>query len=72
VKKPPIMSTKKPLPFYDLSPMEFERMCPWLVERQGYLRPQHLGESGSDRERDVVGYRSTDAGEDECASRRVR
>ena len=62
--KPPIITTNKPLPFDALSPLEFERMCLWLVEREGYLRPQHLGEAGSEQGRDVVAYKPTDAGEE--------
>ncbi len=62
--KPLITSTNKPLPFRDLSPLEFERLCLWLVEREGYLRPQHLGEAGSEQGRDVVAHKSTDAGEE--------
>ena len=62
--KPPIMSTNKPLPFGDLSPLEFERLCLWLVEREGYLRPQAFGEAGSEQGRDVVAYRPTAAGEE--------
>ena len=64
VTKPSIISTNKPLPFGELSPLEFERMCLWLVEREGYLRPQHLGEAGSEQGRDVVAYKPTDAGEE--------
>ena len=64
MSKPPIYSTNKPLPFNDLSPLEFERMCLWLVEREGYLRPQHLGEGGSEQGRDVVAYKPTDAGDE--------
>ena len=64
MKKPPARSTTKPLPFGDLSPLEFERMCLWLVQREGYLRPQHLGEAGGEQGRDVIAYKPTDAGED--------
>ncbi len=62
--KPPVISTNKPLPFGDLSPLEFERMSLWLAEREGYLRPQHLGEAGSEQGRDIVAYKPTDAGEE--------
>jgi hypothetical protein len=58
------MSTNRPLPFHDLSPLEFERLCLWLVEREGYQRPQQLGEAGSEQGRDVVAYKATDAGEE--------
>jgi len=64
VTRSPITSTNKPLHFGDLSPLEFERMCLWLVEREGYLRPQHLGEAGSEQGRDVVAHKLTDAGEE--------
>jgi len=39
-------------------------MCLWLVKREGYLRPQHLGEAGSEQGRDIVAYKPTDAGEE--------
>ncbi len=63
--KPPLTTTNKPLPFGDLDPLEFERLCLWLVRAEGYLRPQHLGEAGSEQGRDVVAYKATDGGE-EC------
>lgn len=62
--KPSIIATRKPLPFSELSPLEFERMCLWLVQRLGYLRPEHLGEGGSDRGRDIVASKPT-SGRDE-------
>ena len=34
--KPRIVSTNKPLPFGELSPLEFRRMCLWLIERDGF------------------------------------
>jgi len=58
------MTANKPLPFGDLSPLEFERMCLWLVQREGYLRPQHPGEAGGEQGRDVIAYKPTDAGEE--------
>lgn len=36
------------LPFGELSPEQFERLCLWLVEREGYLRAEHLGEAGGE------------------------
>jgi hypothetical protein len=51
---PSLISTRKLLPFGELSPLEFEGMCLWLVERQGFLRPQHLGEAGSEQGRDIA------------------
>ena len=47
--KTQIIRTNKPLPFGELSPLEFERLCLWLVEREGYMRPEHLGEAGSEQ-----------------------
>ena len=64
VKKPRVVSTKKPLPFGELSPLEFERLCLWLVDREGYERPQHLGEAGSEQGRDVVAHKPMDGGEE--------
>jgi len=60
----PLITTTKPLPFHTLSPLEFERMCLWLIERKGYLRPEHLGEGGSEQGRDIIAYKPTDAGEE--------
>lgn len=64
MNKPTIITTTKPLPFDALEPLEFERMCLWLVEREGYLRPQHLGEAGGEQGRDITAYKATSAGED--------
>ena len=61
--KPLIRRTNKPLPFGELSPLEFERLCLWLVEREGYLRAEHLGESGNEQGRDIIAYKLTSAGE---------
>src|ERR1041384_6276374 len=62
--KPNIISTRKPLPFNELSPLEFERMCLWLIEREGYLGPQHFGEAGSEQGRDIVAYKLTGEGKE--------
>ena len=62
VNKPKIITTVKPLPFDALSPSDFERMYLWLVEREGFLRPQHLGETGSEQGRDIVAYRASNGG----------
>jgi restriction endonuclease Mrr len=63
MNKPTITKTNHPLPFAELSPLQFERLCLWLVDRQGYLRPQHLGEAGNEQGRDIIAYKATDAGE---------
>ena len=49
--------TKHPLPFERLSPRDFERLCLWLVEREGYQRAEHLGASGGELGRDVQAWR---------------
>ncbi|TEU12837.1 MAG: hypothetical protein E3J21_20145 [Anaerolineales bacterium] len=41
--QPPITRTTHTLPFDKLSPRDFERLCLWLVEREGYQRAHHLG-----------------------------
>jgi len=63
MNKPTITSTNHLLPFGELSPAQFERLCLWLVEREGYLRPEHLGEAGSEQGRDVIARRATDISE---------
>jgi hypothetical protein len=57
--KPFIITTTKPLPFAELSPVEFERLCLWLIEREGFVNPQHYGEAGSDLGRDIVAHKNT-------------
>jgi tetratricopeptide (TPR) repeat protein len=63
MKKPSVTKSNHLLPFGELSPAQFERLCLWLVAREGYLRPEHLGEAGSDQGRDVIAYRATESGE---------
>ena len=41
--KPTITGTTHELPFGSLSPRDFERLCLWLVEREGWTRAEHLG-----------------------------
>ena len=41
--QPPITRTTHTLPFDKLSSRDFERLCLWLVEREGYERAKHLG-----------------------------
>jgi hypothetical protein len=52
-----ITGTTHPLPFDKLSPRDFERLCLWLVEREGYERAEHLGAAGSEQGRDIVAWR---------------
>jgi tetratricopeptide (TPR) repeat protein len=61
--KPSVTKGTHILPYGELSPLEFERLCLWLVERKGYLRPEHLGAAGSEQGRDVIAYRATNSGE---------
>lgn len=35
------------LPFDKLSPRGFERLCLWLVQREGHEHAEHLGAAGS-------------------------
>jgi tetratricopeptide (TPR) repeat protein len=63
MKKPDLTKTNHPLPFNALSPEQFETLCLWLVEREGYLRPEHLGAAGSEQGRDVIAYRATNKDE---------
>jgi len=62
--QPPITGTTHPLPFNKLSPRDFERLCLWLVEREGYERAEHLGLAGREQGRDVVAYKPTPHGEE--------
>ena len=64
MKTPNITKTTHILPFGELSPLQFERLCLWIVDREGYLRPEHLGETGSEQGRDVIAYRKTKDGEE--------
>ena len=50
-------STSHTLPFDRLSPRDFERLCLWLVEREGFERAEHLGAAGSEQGRDIIAWR---------------
>lgn len=56
-KKLPATGTAHTLPFEKLSPIDFERLCLWLVRREGYEDAEHFGAKGSDQGRDVVAMR---------------
>ncbi len=60
MSKPSVTSTNHILPYGELSPAQFERLCLWLVEREGYTRFEHLGEAGSEQGRDVIAYDTQD------------
>jgi hypothetical protein len=55
--KPLLTGTSHPLPFEQLAPLDFERLCLWLVRREGWERAEHLGEAGSEGGRDVVAWK---------------
>jgi len=55
--RPPMTGTAHTLPFDKLSARDFERLCLWLVKRQGYEGAEHLGASGSEQGRDIVAWR---------------
>jgi hypothetical protein len=52
--KPTITGTTHTLPFHQLSPRDFERLCLWLVEREGFDRAEHLGAAGSEQGRGMI------------------
>ncbi len=56
-RRPPITGRTDPLPFERLSPADFERLCLWLVRREGFERVEHLGQAGSEQGRDLVAWR---------------
>jgi hypothetical protein len=53
---PPTTRAAHTLPFDRLSPRDFERLCLWLVEREGYERAEHLGAAGSEQGRDIIAW----------------
>jgi hypothetical protein len=63
-RRPPLPATTHVLTFNRLSPVDFERLCLWLVEREGYTRAEHLGLAGSEQGRDVIAYRPISQGEE--------
>lgn len=40
--------------FSSLSPGDFERLCFWLITREGFEQVEHLGASGNEQGRDIV------------------
>jgi len=57
MSKPTRTGTAHTLPFEQLSPLDFERLCLGLVLREGFERAEHLGESGGEGGRDVVAWK---------------
>ncbi len=56
--RPPVTRMTHPLPFEKLGPDDFERLCLWLVRREGYEEAEHFGAKGTDQGRDVVAWRA--------------
>ena len=61
---PSLPGTTHVLSFDMLSPADFERLCLWLVEREGYVHVEHLGLAGNEQGRDVIAYKPTPQGEE--------
>ncbi|HEX3130961.1 MAG TPA: restriction endonuclease [Thermoanaerobaculia bacterium] len=55
--KPRVTGSSHPLPFAELSARDFERLCLWLVLREGFTQAEYLGEAGSEGGRDVVAWK---------------
>jgi len=55
--RPDLPATTHELSFDKLSPRQFERLCLWLVRREGYERAEHLGAAGSEQARDIVAWK---------------
>ena len=54
--RPDLPATTLELSFDKFSPRDFERL--WLVEREGYKNPKHLGAAGNEATRVVIPSRS--------------
>jgi len=52
--KPKVTGSRHILPFLELAPASFERLCLWLVRAEGFGDAEHYGSGGSDHGRDVV------------------
>lgn len=48
MNKPGQTRTKHVLHFTDLSPRDFERLCLWLLKKEGFDKVDHIGASGTD------------------------
>jgi len=53
-KKPRLTGSYHPSPFHGLDPRNFEKLCLWLVRREGYEHAEHLGALGSELGRDIL------------------
>ena len=57
-RRPPVTGTMHVLPFEKLSPDDFERLCVWLIRREGYEAIEFIGPSGNEHGRDILASRS--------------
>ena len=64
MSKAHLSATAHILPFNRLSAGDFERLCLWLVEAEGYERAEHYGSGGDDGGRDVIAFKPTSDGGD--------
>lgn len=65
IEKPSATSTEHKLPFGNLSPDDFERLCYWVIdESKEFNRVMACGGVG-DKGRDIVGYKNTIVGKQE-------
>lgn len=75
VTRPAISANRHVLPFAQLDPATFERLCLWLAQARGYQRVEHTGAAGSDGGRDVIAWRMRDGREEfvyfQCKHARV-
>ena len=55
--RPVITRTFRNLPFEQLAPDDFERLCLALLPRVGFAHPVHYGAAGGDQGRDIVARR---------------
>jgi hypothetical protein len=64
--KPETTGSSHILPFNQLSPDDFERMCVWLVKREGFQSVEHLGAAGSEQGRDIIASRDGNSWAFQC------
>lgn len=64
-EKPDVTSTKHILPFLNLSPYDFSRMCLWIVRRSPEFDKAESYDGPGDKGRDVVGYKYNKVGKRE-------
>jgi hypothetical protein len=65
-RQPTLSGTAHTFPFDKLSPRDFERLCLWLVEREGYERAEHLGAAGSEQGRYLVAWQGDELWAFQC------